>query len=103
MLPGMDGIEVCRRLRVLSATLPIIMLTARDDEVDKVLGLEIGADDYVTKPFSLAELRSRVRAVLRRAQRPGRRGGRRGRARGRGRAPRRRRAAPPSATASPCS
>jgi DNA-binding response OmpR family regulator len=70
MLPGMDGIEVCRRLRVLSATLPIIMLTARDDEVDKVLGLEIGADDYVTKPFSLAELRSRVRAVLRRAQRP---------------------------------
>jgi DNA-binding response OmpR family regulator len=61
---------VCRRLRVLSATLPIIMLTARDDEVDKVLGLEIGADDYVTKPFSLAELRSRVRAVLRRAQRP---------------------------------
>ena len=70
MLPGMDGIEVCRRLRVLSATLPIIMLTARDDEVDKVLGLEIGADDYVTKPFSLAELRSRVRAVLRRSQRP---------------------------------
>ncbi len=70
MLPGMDGIEVCRRLRVLSATLPIIMLTARDDEVDKVVGLEIGADDYVTKPFSLAELRSRVRAVLRRAQRP---------------------------------
>ena len=90
MLPGMDGIEVCRRLRVLSATLPIIMLTARDDEVDKVLGLEIGADDYVTKPFSLAELRSRVRAVLRRAQRPAGRGGRRGRARGRGRAPGRR-------------
>ena len=89
MLPGMDGIEVCRRLRVLSATLPIIMLTARDDEVDKVLGLEIGADDYVTKPFSLAELRSRVRAVLRRAQRPAGGGRRRGRARGRGRAARR--------------
>ena len=86
MLPGMDGIEVCRRLRVLSATLPIIMLTARDDEVDKVLGLEIGADDYVTKPFSLAELRSRVRAVLRRAQRARRRGRGRGRARGDGRA-----------------
>jgi DNA-binding response OmpR family regulator len=69
MLPRLDGLEVCRRLRTGSAV-PIIMLTARDDEVDKVLGLEIGADDYVTKPFSLAELRSRVRAVLRRAQRP---------------------------------
>ena len=68
MLPGIDGIEVCRELRRRSATLPIIMLTARDDEVDKVLGLEIGADDYVTKPFSLAELRSRVRAMLRRAR-----------------------------------
>ncbi len=68
MLPGIDGIEVCRQLRQRSATLPIIMLTARDDEVDKVLGLEIGADDYVTKPFSLAELRSRVRAMLRRAR-----------------------------------
>jgi DNA-binding response OmpR family regulator len=67
MLPGMDGIEVCRRLRVLSATLPIIMLTARDDEVDKVLGLELGADDYITKPFSIREFRSRIRAVLRRA------------------------------------
>ena len=67
MLPGMDGIEVCRRLRVLSATLPIIMLTARDDELDKVLGLELGADDYITKPFSIREFRSRIRAVLRRA------------------------------------
>ena len=90
MLPGMDGIEVCRRLRVLSATLPIIMLTARDDEVDKVLGLEIGADDYVTKPFSLAELRSRVRAVLRRAQRPPGAPGVEDVPRGRGRAPGRR-------------
>jgi len=69
MLPKLDGLEVCKRLRAESEV-PIIMLTARDDEVDKVLGLEIGADDYVTKPFSLAELRSRVRAVLRRAQRP---------------------------------
>ena len=70
MLPGMDGIEVCRRLRVLSATLPIIMLTARDDEVDKVLGLEIGADDYVTKPYSSRELLARIKAVLRRLQEP---------------------------------
>ena len=67
MLPGIDGLEVCRRLRAGSAV-PIIMLTARDDEIDKVLGLELGADDYITKPFSLAELRSRIRAVLRRAQ-----------------------------------
>ncbi len=67
MLPGIDGLEVCRRVRASSAV-PIIMLTARDDEIDKVLGLELGADDYITKPFSLAELRSRIRAVLRRAQ-----------------------------------
>jgi DNA-binding response OmpR family regulator len=67
MLPGMDGLEVCRRIRA-GSSVPIVMLTARDDEIDKVLGLEIGADDYVTKPFSLAELRSRIRAVLRRAQ-----------------------------------
>ncbi|SRR5581483_1467908 len=66
MLPKLDGIEVCRRLRSRSQV-PIIMLTARDDEVDKVLGLEIGADDYITKPFSVREFRSRVRAVLRRA------------------------------------
>jgi DNA-binding response OmpR family regulator len=66
MLPRLDGIEVCRRLRTGSAV-PIIMLTARDDEVDKVLGLELGADDYITKPFSIRELRSRIRAVLRRA------------------------------------
>jgi DNA-binding response OmpR family regulator len=66
MLPRMDGLEVCRRLRTDSAV-PIIMLTARDDEVDKVLGLELGADDYITKPFSIREFRSRIRAVLRRA------------------------------------
>jgi DNA-binding response OmpR family regulator len=67
MLPGVDGYEVCRRVRATSMV-PIIMLTARDDEIDKVLGLELGADDYVTKPFSVAELRSRVRAVLRRSE-----------------------------------
>jgi DNA-binding response OmpR family regulator len=67
MLPGIDGYEVCRRVRATSMV-PIIMLTARDDEIDKVLGLELGADDYVTKPFSVAELRSRVRAVLRRSE-----------------------------------
>jgi DNA-binding response OmpR family regulator len=66
MLPGVDGLEVCRRLRSRSAV-PIIMLTARSEEVDKVVGLEIGADDYITKPFSLREFRSRVKAVLRRA------------------------------------
>ena len=66
LLPKVDGLEVCRRLRTSSAV-PIIMLTARDDEVDKVLGLELGADDYITKPFSIREFRSRVRAVLRRA------------------------------------
>ena len=66
MLPKLDGLEVCKRLRSESSV-PIIMLTARDDEVDKVLGLELGADDYITKPFSIREFRSRVRAVLRRA------------------------------------
>ena len=66
MLPRLDGLEVCRRLRTTSAV-PIIMLTARDDEVDKVLGLELGADDYITKPFSIREFRSRIRAMLRRA------------------------------------
>ncbi|HET7044263.1 MAG TPA: response regulator transcription factor [Gaiellaceae bacterium] len=71
MLPRLDGLEVCKRLRTSSAV-PIIMLTARDDELDKVLGLELGADDYITKPFSIREFRSRVRALLRRAslQRP---------------------------------
>jgi DNA-binding response OmpR family regulator len=66
MLPKLDGIEVCKRLRAES-TVPIIMLTARDDEFDKVLGLELGADDYITKPFSIREFRSSVRALLRRA------------------------------------
>ena len=66
MLPKLDGLEVCRRLRA-SSTVPIIMLTARDDELDKVVGLELGADDYITKPFSIREFRSRVRALLRRA------------------------------------
>jgi DNA-binding response OmpR family regulator len=66
MLPKLDGLEVCKRLRAQSEV-PIIMLTARDDELDKVLGLELGADDYITKPFSIREFRSRVRALLRRA------------------------------------
>src|SRR2546427_2802048 len=66
MLPKLDGLEVCKRLRAAS-DVPIIMLTARDDELDKVLGLELGADDYITKPFSIREFRSRVRALLRRA------------------------------------
>jgi two-component system, OmpR family, response regulator len=66
MLPKLDGLEVCRRLRAESMV-PIIMLSARGDELDKVLGLELGADDYITKPFSIREFRSRVRALLRRA------------------------------------
>ena len=65
MLPGIDGWEVCRRVRA-SSDLPIIMLTARDDDVDKIVGLELGADDYLTKPFNPRELVARVRAVLRR-------------------------------------
>jgi DNA-binding response OmpR family regulator len=69
MLPKLDGLEVCRRLRAESSV-PIIMLTARDDELDKVVGLELGADDYITKPFSIREFRSRVRALLRRASVP---------------------------------
>ena len=70
MLPKLDGIEVCRRLRTRSQV-PIIMLTAKDDEIDKVLGLEMGADDYITKPFSVREFRSRVRAALRRSEMAG--------------------------------
>jgi phosphate regulon transcriptional regulator PhoB len=72
MLPGLNGLEVCRRLRAEPATasLPIIMLTAKTDEVDRVVGLEMGADDYVVKPFSPKELVARVRAVLRRARPP---------------------------------
>jgi two-component system response regulator RegX3 len=67
MLPGLSGTDVCRRLRERS-DVPIVMLTARDAEVNRVLGLELGADDYVTKPFSTAELASRVRAILRRQE-----------------------------------
>jgi DNA-binding response OmpR family regulator len=66
MLPKVDGFEVCRQIRATSQ-MPIIMLTAKGDEIDKVLGLELGADDYITKPFSVREFRSRVKAVLRRA------------------------------------
>jgi len=66
MMPKLDGLEVCKRMRARS-TVPIIMLTAKAEEIDKVLGLELGADDYITKPFSLREFRSRVRAALRRA------------------------------------
>jgi DNA-binding response OmpR family regulator len=69
MLPRLDGLEVCKQLRA-SSSVPIIMLTARGDELDKVLGLELGADDYITKPFSIREFRSRVRALLRRARVP---------------------------------
>jgi DNA-binding response OmpR family regulator len=71
MLPGVDGWEVCRRVRAGSAApdLPIVILTARDDDVDKIVGLELGADDYVTKPFNPRELVARVKAILRRARR----------------------------------
>ena len=69
MLPELSGTEVCRHLRTTSSV-PIIMLTAKDDEVDKVVGLELGADDYVTKPFSMRELTARVRAVMRRGNEP---------------------------------
>src|SRR5450755_316469 len=72
MLPGTDGLEVCRQLRKESgtATTPIVMLTAKSDEIDKVVGLEVGADDYVTKPFGRRELLARVRALLRRSEYP---------------------------------
>ena len=68
MLPGIDGLEVCRRLKGdhMTSNIPIIMLTARGDEVDKILGLELGADDYITKPFSVRELGARVKSLLRR-------------------------------------
>ena len=66
MLPGKDGMEICRDLRKNNIDIPIIMLTARDEEIDKVLGLELGADDYMTKPFSVRELSARVKAILRR-------------------------------------
>src|SRR4029079_17817007 len=66
MLPGVDGYEVCRQVRAKSE-LPIIMLTARDDDIDKIIGLELGADDYLTKPFNPRELVARVKAILRRS------------------------------------
>ena len=69
MLPGLDGREICRRLRARSE-LPVIMLTARDDDVDKIVGLELGADDYLTKPFNPRELVARIRAILRRSAGP---------------------------------
>lgn len=68
LLPDINGLDVCRAIRQQSAALPIIMLTAKNEEIDKVVGLELGADDYVTKPFSPRELIARIRAVLRRAQ-----------------------------------
>lgn len=76
MLPGMDGFELCRTLRAEKINLPIIMLTARDEDMDKILGLELGADDYMTKPFNPRELVARVRAILRRTRSaPGARAG----------------------------
>jgi DNA-binding response OmpR family regulator len=68
MLPGLDGLEICRRLRSKSIYVPILMLTAKSSEMDRVVGLEIGADDYVTKPFSIPELLARVKAILRRVE-----------------------------------
>ncbi|MFO8009676.1 MAG: response regulator transcription factor [Dehalococcoidia bacterium] len=67
MLPGLDGFEVCRQLRS-ELTVPILMLTAKEEEIDRVLGLELGADDYITKPFSIRELKARVKAMLRRME-----------------------------------
>ncbi|MCJ7529405.1 MAG: response regulator transcription factor [Anaerolineales bacterium] len=68
MLPGIDGFEVCRRLRAANNPLPILLLTARDEDVDKIIGLELGADDYLTKPFNPRELAARVKAILRRGE-----------------------------------
>jgi len=69
-LPGLDGLEICRRLRQASESVPILMLTSKSSELDRVVGLEIGADDYVTKPFSVLELMARIKAILRRAEIP---------------------------------
>jgi two-component system alkaline phosphatase synthesis response regulator PhoP len=69
MLPELDGLEVCRRLRASGSSLPVLMLTARDEDVDKILGLELGADDYLTKPFNPRELLARIKAILRRGER----------------------------------
>ena len=70
MLPGMDGLEICKHLRTNKIDTPILMLTAKDDEFDKILGLELGADDYLTKPFSPKEVVARVKAILRRTNNP---------------------------------
>jgi two-component system alkaline phosphatase synthesis response regulator PhoP len=67
-LPGMDGLEICRRLRIEKVYTPVLMLTAKSEEVDRVVGLEVGADDYITKPFSVRELIARVKAILRRIE-----------------------------------
>ena len=67
MLPGMNGFEVCRRIRETGSTIPVLMLTAREEEADKVMGLELGADDYITKPFSMRELLARVKTNIRRS------------------------------------
>jgi two-component system OmpR family response regulator len=75
MLPGEDGISICRRLRMSSSDLPVIMLTALADDADRIIGLELGADDYVTKPFNTRELLARIRAILRRVKRFGTGGG----------------------------
>ena len=84
MMPRMDGLDLCRRLRGLSETLPIIFLTSRDEEFDRVLGLELGADDYLCKPFSMRELQARIKVLFRRPVSPGRLTGgrRRGNSRG---------------------
>ncbi len=68
MLPGLDGFEICRRLRAENDAIPILMVTARDEDIDKILGLELGADDYLTKPFNPRELVARVKAILRRGE-----------------------------------
>lgn len=68
MLPGMDGFEICRKIRAKDSKTPILMLTAKAEEIDKIMGLEFGADDYLTKPFSIRELTARVKALLRRSQ-----------------------------------
>jgi DNA-binding response OmpR family regulator len=68
MIPGLDGLEVCKKLRQVTSSVPIIMLTARDTALDKILGLELGADDYITKPYEPRELVARIKAVLRRSQ-----------------------------------
>lgn len=71
MLPELDGMEVCRRLRAENNPIPIFMITARDEDIDKILGLELGADDYLTKPFNPREMVARVKAILRRGDHPG--------------------------------